>query len=206
MRAIAAPRRSRVDRDALLERNMGIVYLCVYRARRSPAIRRWVSFEDAVQLALLVACRAAELFDESKGITFGAYVGRTIWNKLAQAVDEARGLPGNSSCRGLWGQELKFVSLTAFPAEPRGLRKLGQLPAPDEEAVRREVAALVRASLVHLTTRELQVVTLRYGLRGGECWTLSEVADAMGISKQRVQQLQEQALEKLRRVPELAHA
>ena len=52
-----------------------------------------------------------------------------------------------------------------------------------------------------LPPRERQVLGLRFGLHGGEALTLQGVADAMTVSRERVRQIENAALRKLRRAP-----
>lgn len=52
----------------------------------------------------------------------------------------------------------------------------------------------------HLNDRELSVVRQRYGLDGSEPRTLNELADAMGVSRESVRQVEVKALKKLREV------
>ena len=58
--------------------------------------------------------------------------------------------------------------------------------------------------LDHLTPSEAKVISLRYGLGGTEPATLVDTAAALGISRERVRQLEARALARLRHLPELA--
>ncbi|HHH9441222.1 TPA: sigma factor-like helix-turn-helix DNA-binding protein [Pseudomonas aeruginosa] len=49
-----------------------------------------------------------------------------------------------------------------------------------------------------LTERELQVVTARFGIGGGEPQTLAQLSEKMGVSKERVRQIENEALKKLK--------
>jgi RNA polymerase sigma factor (sigma-70 family) len=49
-----------------------------------------------------------------------------------------------------------------------------------------------------LRPREQEVITLRYGLGGQPRLSLSQVGKALSVSKERVRQIQDRALEKLR--------
>jgi RNA polymerase primary sigma factor len=55
---------------------------------------------------------------------------------------------------------------------------------------------------VVLTPRERAVITLRYGIGDGHSRTLLEVGKELGISRERVRQLEVVALMKLRNVDE----
>lgn len=50
-----------------------------------------------------------------------------------------------------------------------------------------------------LTDREQDVLSLRYGLLTGECYTLEEISSLFNISRERVRQIQNKAMRKLRR-------
>jgi len=60
------------------------------------------------------------------------------------------------------------------------------------------VAALAKS----LDAREARLMRLRYGLADGNTRSLSECAEAMGLSQTRVQQLAKQCLRKLREAAE----
>jgi DNA-directed RNA polymerase, sigma subunit (sigma70/sigma32) len=49
-----------------------------------------------------------------------------------------------------------------------------------------------------LPEKERKVLELRYGLNGNEPLTLREIGDALGISRERVRQLETRAIKKLR--------
>jgi RNA polymerase primary sigma factor len=49
-----------------------------------------------------------------------------------------------------------------------------------------------------LTEREVRVLRLRYGLRDGQVHTLQQVADKFGLSRERIRQIEREALVKLR--------
>lgn len=74
-----------------------------------------------------------------------------------------------------------------------------QVPPPDEELERSLMVAEVRRGLAGLTPRERQVVALRYGLDGGEARTLAQVGRNLGLTRERVRQVESSALRKLRR-------
>jgi RNA polymerase sigma factor (sigma-70 family) len=69
-----------------------------------------------------------------------------------------------------------------------------------EEQVRRGV----RACLGHLTEREALIVRLRYGMDAYEPQSLQEIGDVLGLSRERVRQLEKQAFAKLRQLPQSA--
>lgn len=68
-----------------------------------------------------------------------------------------------------------------------------------EEAVSSAIRDQIRRSLECLTEREKGVVVLRFGLGGQQPQTLAEIAEHYGISRERVRQIEKEALAKLRK-------
>lgn len=54
-------------------------------------------------------------------------------------------------------------------------------------------------ALPRLTERQRQVVDRRFGFSDGRNWTISEIASDIGISRERVRQLEMAAIRNLRR-------
>ena len=76
---------------------------------------------------------------------------------------------------------------------------------PDREASDPAVAAELgevqtglRQALGMLNERERQVLELRFGLGGGDDLTLAEIGERLGLSRERVRQVEGQAIKKLR--------
>ena len=57
--------------------------------------------------------------------------------------------------------------------------------------------------LEQLTQREKKIVELRFGLRGEGPYTLQETGYRLGITRERVRQIQEKAIAKLRNIVEI---
>jgi RNA polymerase primary sigma factor len=60
----------------------------------------------------------------------------------------------------------------------------------------------VQRALNALPERERQVIELRYGLRGHEPLTLEEVGRAFGVTRERIRQIENNTLKKLKQLPE----
>jgi RNA polymerase primary sigma factor len=71
-------------------------------------------------------------------------------------------------------------------------------PAPAETASQHLLGEELHRALALLTPRERAVITLRYGIGDGRSRTLLEVGKELGISRERVRQLEVVALMKLR--------
>ena len=74
-----------------------------------------------------------------------------------------------------------------------------QITRPDVEVTRKISREQLQQALATLTPREKKVITLRFGLDGDEPLTLREIGEAVGVSRERARQIEEEALEKLRR-------
>jgi RNA polymerase sigma factor (sigma-70 family) len=82
-----------------------------------------------------------------------------------------------------------------------GLRELLQTQEEGPYSTELEDVSLARGlgeALERLSERERSVIALRFGLQGQREHTLSEVADHMGVSLERVRQIQMRAITKLR--------
>ena len=61
-------------------------------------------------------------------------------------------------------------------------------------------AATLPGLLERLTERERRIVELRHGLNGRHPWTLSEIGGQLSLSRERVRQIEKEAVERLRAV------
>jgi RNA polymerase primary sigma factor len=73
---------------------------------------------------------------------------------------------------------------------------------PFEEASEHMQKEGVRRALEALPERERQVIELRYGLSGAEPLTLEEVGKTFGVTRERIRQIENNTLKKLKRLPE----
>jgi RNA polymerase primary sigma factor len=71
-------------------------------------------------------------------------------------------------------------------------------PAPAEEVANHLLQEQIQQALDKLPPREAQILRLRYGLADGRVYTLEEVGQTIGVTRERVRQLEAQALNRLR--------
>jgi RNA polymerase primary sigma factor len=101
-------------------------------------------------------------------------------------------------------------SIRAFQTPSRGLRddsgdllNLSELVAdtrngtPDERMFKNEELSLLKHLLESIDEREAAVLRMRFGLDGCEPLTLKQIADEIGISRERVRQIVDEGLTKL---------
>ncbi|MCU0475619.1 MAG: sigma-70 family RNA polymerase sigma factor [Anaerolineae bacterium] len=71
-------------------------------------------------------------------------------------------------------------------------------PAPADEVATHLLHEQLQGALNKLPQREAQILRLRYGLEDGRVYTLEEVGQTIGVTRERVRQLEAQALNRLR--------
>ncbi len=82
------------------------------------------------------------------------------------------------------------VSITEMVADSRHA-------TPDEQVFRSEELAIVRSLMLTLNERDATVLRMRFGLDGCDPCTLKEISDEIGISRERVRQVIDEALTRL---------
>jgi RNA polymerase primary sigma factor len=73
---------------------------------------------------------------------------------------------------------------------------------PFEAAIEHLQREDIQRALDALPERERQVIELRYGLRGHEPLTLEEVGRAFGVTRERIRQIENNTLKRLKQLPE----
>jgi|SRR6185503_14715653 RNA polymerase primary sigma factor len=79
----------------------------------------------------------------------------------------------------------------------------GSVPSAELELIRTSFEEQVRAMVSHLDEKEREVIKLRFGLDGDEPRTLQEIGESLGLSRERIRQIESKAKEKLRRSHEV---
>ena len=79
------------------------------------------------------------------------------------------------------------------------LEDLGSVQ-PQEELIRRELEQILEDMLGTLNERQRQVLQLHYGMEDGICHSLEEIGRLLSISKERVRQIEKQAMDKLHKM------
>ena len=70
--------------------------------------------------------------------------------------------------------------------------------SPEEQLMRESLKRDLNQLLTDLTTREQEVITLRFGLGDGVPYSLAEIGRTLELSRERVRQIESKALQKLR--------
>ncbi|QEH36911.1 RNA polymerase sigma factor SigA [Aquisphaera giovannonii] len=152
-----------------------------------------------------------------RAVAAGAYPVRLNPRHLQQLADSNEDLAGKKSgsreasrsggsqatIRQIHAATRPTISLDATAGAGRDTSLLSQLAYPMEEDVHDpEMDEYLMAMMNHLKPREQTVLQLRFGLGGRECHSLSQVSVMLDVSKERIRQIQETALRKLRGMAE----
>jgi RNA polymerase primary sigma factor len=122
-------------------------------------------------------------------------VDRELAQELGISIDDVRVLTQASQTS---------LSLND-PVDDEGDSELGDLleqtvlPDTDERILRESFTRALRDALADLPERERSVLELRFGLSDDQPKTLREIGDVLGLSRERVRQIESRALNKLRR-------
>jgi RNA polymerase primary sigma factor len=131
--------------------------------------------------------RAVEKFDFSRGNKFSTYASWAIIKNYARSIPDEK----NRRERYQTGNE------DVFDAAPDRRSDEGEIVAAAEQASHK-----VNRLLEYLDPREREIIRLRAGLDCSEGMTLEKIGEKLGITKERVRQLNVRAMKKLRSLVE----
>ncbi len=128
--------------------------------------------------------RACEKFDYSRGNKFSTYASWAIMKNFARSIPK----------------EFKHKDRFRTTTEEMFLSRQDERLDPyAEETMQRSRQRELSKILDRLDEREQKIITARFGLgRGSEPLTLKQVGEEMGVTKERIRQLESRALAKLR--------
>ncbi len=70
--------------------------------------------------------------------------------------------------------------------------------SPEEEAFDKSLKENINKQLLSLNDKEALIINLRFGLNGNKAESLKKIGDRLGVTKERIRQIEKKALEKLR--------
>jgi RNA polymerase sigma factor (sigma-70 family) len=173
---------------ALFEKNVALVYFVLKRMPNTAERLRQLG-EDAVQAGLLGLWRAATRFRPELGYTFGTFACVSVRHAIINALRVARS---------------RFRAVPFSVIEAAGDEDDAPFDTEDKRAPlpwagldeRRQAEELLKL----LPAREREAVARRFGLLGHQPQLLSQIAQALGLSQERVRQLVRRSVLRLRRL------
>ncbi|MFO0910789.1 MAG: sigma-70 family RNA polymerase sigma factor [Isosphaeraceae bacterium] len=142
------------------------------------------NFFELVSDGNMSLIRAVEKFDFSRGFKFSTYASWAIMKNYARTIPEEK----NRRDRFVTGHEDMFEVATDHRSDEY-----------ERESDHRRNQETVEGMLGRLNERERQILTRRFGLGGSSELTLEQLGKELGITKERVRQIESRAQEKLRK-------
>lgn len=162
-----------------------------------------MDFEDIVSSGTIGLMKAIEMFDPEKG-GFSAYASTWINKYIRMALDSYRGIHTKRYDRMKQEERSSCIVESLNEKIGDGDTEFADSLASDEvspsEAVEKasSIKAMHDAIDSALDSREQFIIRSRYGLDGNGVLTLREIADKLGMTHERVRQIEVSALTKLR--------
>ena len=128
--------------------------------------------------------RAVEKFDYARGNKFSTYASWAIMKNFARTIPEEH----HRRDRFVTGHEDMFESATDNRTDER-----------EYETTQKKMQDAVKGMLGRLDDRERRIIVSRYGINGVGEQTLEQLGKELGITKERVRQIESRAQDKLRR-------
>ena len=174
-------------RKTLIEHNLRLV---VYIARRFE--NTGINIEDLISIGTIGLIKGISSFDPEKGARLAPYAARCIENEILMYFRSQKKLQG----------EVSLSDSIETDKEGNALQLMDVVGVDDTmlDDIHDRDSALRLHQIIRerLTTREAEIIRLRYGLGGTIPLTQSEIAASFGISRSYVSRIEKRALEKLR--------
>jgi len=173
-------------REQIAETNLALVLAMAKRTRMSE-----VDFADLVSEGNMALLRAVDKFDAGRGYKFSTYACRAILKAFSR--------------QGMKLSKYRQRFPTDFDPKLERSNFLETKRSGFEKDAAEEVKRIVLNNRADLTDVERTVIEHRFGLESGENekpMTLEQVGQIIGVTKERVRQIQNKALIKIRGVLE----
>ena len=175
-------------RQELIEHNLRLV---VYIARRFE--NTGINIEDLISIGTIGLIKAVGTYRADKNIKLATYASRCIENEILMYLRKNAGRKAEVSFdeplnTDYDGNELLLSDVLGTEAD------VVMRPLEDDVDL-----CLLSAALDTLTPREKEIITLRFGLGGGQEQTQKEVADKLGISQSYISRLEKRIIQRLKK-------
>ncbi|XZE19980.1 sigma-70 family RNA polymerase sigma factor [Pirellulaceae bacterium SH449] len=172
-------------RDCIVKSNMRLVISIIKKF-----VNQHNGFDDLLSDGIVAVIRAVDKFDVALGFRFSTYatqvVRRNTYRKVMEKQKE---------------RQKNIASLSENGLDFSDDQKESSMSEERWHALRNRLALM----LDHLDRREKFIIRARFSLGGHrKVQTLQRLADVLGVSKERIRQLEKRALEKLRGMTEAA--
>ncbi|CAN5916375.1 sigma-70 family RNA polymerase sigma factor [soil metagenome] len=143
------------------------------------------NFFELVSDGNMSLIRAVEKFDYARGNKFSTYASWAIMKNFARTIPEEN----YRRDRFVTGHEEMFEAAAD-----------NRIDEHEYESAQKRNQEAVRGMLNHLDDRERRIMISRFGLDGASEKTLEQLGRELGITKERVRQIESRAQDKLRKI------
>lgn len=197
--------------DLIQEGNIGLI-----RATKKFEYRRGHKFSTYATWWIRQAVSRA-VADQGRTIRVPVHMGDQInkmlriQHQLTQQLDHEPSVEELAECLEVPPEKVEHMMQVArrplsleLPTDEEGDSMLGdfieddEIPPPDDSATYNLLKEHLVTVLESLPPREVRILQLRYGLLDGQTYTLEVVGQKMGVTRERVRQIEAQALSRLR--------
>lgn len=183
--------RAEAYRDQIAQTNLALVLAMAKRTRMSE-----VDFAELVSEGNMALLRAVDKFDVARGFKFSTYACRAILKAFSRS--------------GVKLSKYRQMFPTDFDPKLEKSDFFERKRAEHENDCVDEIRCILRDNRAELTDIEQEVIQHRFALgktpqpeqREGQPLTLEQVGKIIGVTKERVRQIQNKALEKIRQALE----
>ena len=166
---------------------------------------RGLSEDDLISEGNIGMMYAAQKFDGTRGIRFVKFAATYIRKAMEEAINEQIDI-NNAQDNGEKKHSIHTLSIDQpLPIGSNGNFTLQSVienknsTQADEHLTRQIIAEKVAKGMNILDERQKEVITLIFGLKDGEIYTMAEIAKKIGIKRERVRQIRNKALRKLQK-------
>lgn len=165
-----------------------------------------LSLEDLISEGNMGLMKAAAKFDAGRGVRFVNYAVAEVRRCMERAIDQQAGLykvPRDAGDAAVARQQSRPLSVDAPLGHRTNMSLLSVLvnanaPVADERVHSEAVERAVEYALGSLDERESEVVNRFFGL-GREHETMAEIAEDLGLRRERVRQIRNRAIRRLKK-------
>ncbi|HEX8340345.1 MAG TPA: sigma-70 family RNA polymerase sigma factor [Tepidisphaeraceae bacterium] len=175
-------RRAAHMEELIARRNLPLVAFA-YGVDRSRLTR--ADFDDVFSHGMAALLRCIRAFDVAKGFKFSTFTVVSVRRAFGGANMKA----AKHGQRAGWRTDISTADAIASLDDYNGRESVETADYLGE---------LLEANVAELNPNQQKVLALRFGLNGGDRLTLDEVGDVLGVTRERVRQIQLRALLKLR--------
>jgi len=143
------------------------------------------NFFELVSDGNMSLIRAVVKFDATRGFKFSTYASWAIMKNFTRSIPEEK----NRHDRFVTGHEEMFEIAPDTRSD-----------VYEQESGHRRSQEIVQGMLGRLNDRERHILISRYGIGGADEQTLEQLGRELGVTKERIRQIESRAQEKLRKI------